>query len=106
MLFTCDEDMLFSAFSNILTSCVRYAESHITIAASQKKSPAALTICISNDGWLISGKDMAHLFERFYKGAGGQTGIGMALSLKYVRLHQGSIHVSVHEGNTMFEVML
>ena len=106
MLFTCDEEMLFSAFSNILTNCVRYAESRITISASLQKSPAALTIRISNDGQLISEQDAAHLFERFYKGAGGQTGIGMALSLEYVRLHQGNISVSVHEGNTVFEVVL
>lgn len=106
MLFTCDEDMLFSALSNILTNCVRYAESRITIAASQQKSPAILTIRISNDGQLISEQDAAHLFERFYKGAGGQTGIGMALSLEYVRLHRGNISVSVHDGNTMFEVVL
>lgn len=106
MLFTCDEELLFSAFSNILTNCVRYAESRITISASLQKSPAALTIRISNDGQLISEQDAAHLFERFYKGAGGQTGIGMALSLEYVRLHQGNISVSGHEGNTMFEVVL
>lgn len=106
MLFTCDEELLFSAFSNILTNCVRYAESRITISASLQKSPAALTIRISNDGQLISEQDAAHLFERFYKGAGGQTGIGMALSLEYVRLHQGNIRVLARGGNTVFEVVL
>lgn len=106
MLFTCDEELLFSAFSNILTNCVRYAESRITISASLQKSPMALTIRISNDGQLISEQDAAHLFERFYEGAGGQTGIGMALSLEYVRLHQGNISVLARGGNTVFEVVL
>lgn len=106
ILFTCDEDMLFSAFSNILTNCVRYAENHITITAFQQKSPAALTIRISNDGQHITEQDILHLFERFYKGTGGQTGIGMALSLEYVRLHKGNIGVSVCDGNTTFEVVL
>ena len=104
MLFTCDEEMLFSAFSNILTNCVRYAESRITISASLQKSPTALTIRISNDGQPISEQDAAHLFERFYKGTRGQTGIGMALSLEYIRLHNGNISVSVCGGNTVFEV--
>lgn len=106
ILFTCDEDMLFSAFSNILTNCVRYAKSHITITAYQQNPPATLTIRISNDGQLITEQDISHLFERFYKGTGGQTGIGMALSLEYVRLHQGKINVSVRDGYTVFEVML
>lgn len=106
MLFNCDEDMLFSAFSNILSNCVRYAQDRITITAAQQKSPAALTVLISNDGQLISEQDMAHLFERFYKGAGGQTGIGMALSLEYVRLHRGNISVSVRNHMTVFEISI
>jgi signal transduction histidine kinase len=106
MLFTCDEEMLFSAFSNILTNSVRYAESCINITALQQKSPAVIIVRISNDGWLISEQDKAHLFERFYKGNKGQTGIGMALSLEYIRLHQGNISVSVCDGNTVFEVRL
>lgn len=106
MLFTCDEDMLFSVFSNIMTNCVRYAKNCITIMAFQRKSPGSLTVRISNDGQMISKEDTAHLFERFYKGNGGQTGIGMALSLEYVRLHHGNISVSVCDGNTVFEVIL
>lgn len=106
MLFNCDEDMLFSVFSNILTNCVRYAGNRIAIMAFQRKSPGSLTVRISNDGQMISKEDTAHLFERFYKGNGGQTGIGMALSLEYVRLHHGDISVSVCDGNTVFEVML
>lgn len=106
ILFTCDEDMLFSAFSNILTNCVRYAKNHITITASQQNYPPALTIRIANDGQLITEQDISHLFERFYKGTGGQTGIGMELSLEYVRLHNGNISVSVCDGDTVFEVVL
>ena len=106
MLFTCDEDLLFSAFSNILSNCIRYAKNCISITAVQQKSPAALTVRISNDGQRISEQDMAHLFERFYRGAGGQTGIGMALSLEYIRLHQGNISVSVLNDMTVFEISI
>ncbi len=106
LLFTCDEDMLFSAFSNILTNSVRYAESRITITASRQRSPAVLAIRISNDGPPILEQDRTRLFERSYAGAGGQTGIGMALSLGYVRLHHGDISVSVCDRETVFEVTL
>lgn len=104
MLFTCDEDMLFSVFSNILANCTRYADKHITITASRRKSPAALTVCIANDGQVISQQDMAHVFDRFYKGYGGQAGIGMALSWEYVRLHGGDIKLYVKEKHTIFEI--
>lgn len=101
----CDEDMLFSAFSNILTNSIRYAKSRITITL-KKPTASSLTVCIANDGQPIAAEDQAHLFERFYQGPGGQSGIGMALSQEYVHLHQGTIRVFSEEGMTAFCVFL
>lgn len=106
ILFPCDEDMLFSAFSNILTNCVRYAESRITVAASRQDPRPALTVRIANDGQPIPGQDAARMFERFYKGANGQTGIGMALSREYIRLHSGEITVFTQGNQTVFEITI
>lgn len=103
MTLSCDEDMLFSAFSNILTNSVRYAVSDIQISAFRKKE-GRFHIFIMNDGILISNEDASHIFERFYTGNGGQTGIGMALCYKYITLHGGTIGVSVKEGRTIFEI--
>lgn len=46
------------------------------------------------------------IFDRFYKGAGGQTGIGMALSMEYIRLQHGNISVLTRDGKTTFEIAL
>ena len=105
-MYLCDEDMLFSAFSNILTNSIRYAESNIYIEAARQKASDVLKIRIANDGKVISGEDAEHLFERFYKGTEGQTGIGMALCKEYIELHKGTIMVSVAEGRTVFEICL
>ncbi len=106
ILFNCDEDMLFSVFSNILTNSLRYAEKCISIQAILPKASTHLKVIISNDGELISEEEGVHLFERFYKGKRGQTGIGMALSLEYVKLHGGNISVSVKDNKTVFEVFI
>lgn len=106
MMYLCDEEMLFSVFSNILTNSIRYAKSTISIQADCGKLPSHIKIMFSNDGTPISREDAAHLFERFYKGTGGQNGIGMALSLEYVKLHGGNISVSSADGKTVFEVCL
>ncbi len=92
--------------SQSLSNSVRYAKSRITITASRQRSPAVLAIRISNDGPPILEQDRTRLFERSYAGAGEQTGIGMALSLGYVRLHHGDISVSVCDRETVFEVTL
>lgn len=106
LLYFCDEDMLFSAFSNILTNSIRYAESNIYIEAARQKASDVLKIRIANDGKVIPGEEAEHLFERFYKGTEGQTGIGMALCKEYIELHNGTIMVSAAEDRTVFEICL
>lgn len=106
LLFSCDEEMLFSVFSNLMTNCVRYAKSDIFITAVNPPDKRPLEVFISNDGDELSEEDRAHMFERFYKGAGGQTGIGLALSQEYMRLHGGELSVSVEKGRTVFRVAL
>lgn len=88
----------------LLTNCVCYAENRVTISVCQQKTQAALTS--TSDGELIFEQGVIHLFEQFYKDAGGQMGISMALSLEYVRLHQGNISISVCSGKTIFENVL
>lgn len=100
----CDEAMMFSAFSNILTNGIRYAQSEILISAERDND--SLRLFFRNDGAAITEDDMLHIFDRFYKGAEGQTGIGMSLAREYVRLNGGDIAVKVVDGKTVFEIKL
>ena len=59
-----------------------------------------------NDGPSISKADAAHIFDRFYKGEKGQSGIGMSLANEYVAVHHGQISVSPVEGGTLSRVVL
>ena len=101
----CDEAMLFSAFSNILTNDVRYADSLIIIKAVNE-GKAKTNIIFENDGIPISDEDRIHIFDRFYKGEKGQSGIGMALAQEYVKLHGSEICAGVLNGHTVFEILL
>ena len=102
----CDEAMLYSAFSNILTNDIRFAESRIRVSAAGDASSGPVTISFENDGTPISREDSAHIFDRFYKGRKGQSGIGMALAQEYVKLHGSEIRVDVKNGCTVFEMAL
>ena len=59
-----------------------------------------------NDGTPISEEDAAHIFERFYKGDRGQSGIGMALAQEYIMLHGSRIEVGVRGERTAFSIIL
>jgi len=73
-----DKNKLERAIINILTNAIRYAKSHIQINCSV--STSQLNIVITNDGPLIDEKDLPHIFDRFYKGHSGNTGLGLAIT--------------------------
>ena len=101
----CDERMLYSAFSNILTNGLRYADSLIRVY-DEKPEEGKIRFVFENDGTPISEEDADHIFERFYKGDRGQSGIGMALAQEYIMLHGSEIEVGVREGRTAFSITL
>ncbi len=103
LMAQCDEDMMFSAVSNILANSTRYANSTIRIEAAKKDD--MLIIEISDDGTALSEQDKKHIFDRFYKGIKGQSGIGMALAQEYIHLHQGTILLE-RTDKTMFRIGL
>lgn len=103
----CDEAMLYSAFSNILSNDVRYAKSFIRVSATPVRDhDPQVMLSFENDGETVSAEDMEHIFDRFYTGKKGQTGIGMALAQGYVKLHGSEIHVCVRNDNTVFEIRI
>lgn len=104
IVLICDEDLVFSVFSNVLSNAVRHAEKEVAVSLWCEGDAA---VCeVANDGEPISREDAAHAFDRFYKGERGSTGIGMALAREYVRLHGGTLTVSVADGRTVFRIKL
>ena len=106
IMYSCDEDMLFSVFSNLLTNGARYAQTCICVQATLSPDGKRLCIRVCDDGRPMAQETAEHLFDRFYKGPGGQTGIGMALSKEYVNLHHGTINTFRYKDMNIFEVRI
>lgn len=95
-----DYQLFERAILNILTNALRYAKKEIRITLEKRLNRDIFTnvkqdrilIKIANDGEKVSQKDLPHLFERFYKGSGGNTGLGLAITKEIVS-HLGG-HVS------------
>ncbi len=69
------------AVRNILTNAIRYAKTEVRLQFDGKK------LVIWDDGTPISEESLKHLFERFYTGPNGNTGIGMSLTKEIVEQH-------------------
>lgn len=103
LFMECDERMIFSTFSNILTNALRYAEREISVRIEKQDK---IIIRFINDGVPISDEEIAHIFDRFYKGDKGQTGLGVALAQEYVNLHGGEISAATRDNRTEFVIII
>lgn len=85
-----DAEKILRALVNILGNCVRYAQNKISIIASCKEKN--IEIIIKDDGEGFRDGEENKIFERFYKGKKGSTGIGLAITKTIIERHNGSIY--------------
>ncbi len=84
-----DVEKFRGVITNIISNALRYAEHKITIAMSSDEGMYA--IHITDDGVGFSFNEENKVFERFYKGKNGNSGIGLTIAKTIVQEHGGTI---------------
>ena len=80
-----DVMLLERAFSNVASNCIRYASKEVTVTTGSEDEKVIVTV--RDDGPGLKESDLEHIFDRFYKGKGGNHGLGLAIarcSLEYM----------------------
>ena len=104
VMVSCDDTRLRRAVTNILSNGVRYARSQLRLTCRADKRH--VTIRIQDDGDGIAEEDLPHIFDRFYMGRSGKSGIGLALTKEIVHLHKGTIRAYNGETGAVFEISI
>ena len=104
VMVSCDDTRLRRAVTNILSNGVRYARSELCLTCRADKRH--VTIRIQDDGDGIAEEDLPHIFDRFYMGKSGKSGIGLALTKEIVHLHKGSIRANNGDTGAVFEISI
>ena len=104
VMVSCDDTQLRRAVTNILSNGVRYARSELRPTCRADKRH--VTIRIQDDGDGIAEEDLPHIFDRFYMGKSGKSGIGLALTKEIVHLHRGTIRAYNGETGAVFEISI
>lgn len=63
-------------------------------------------IRIYNDGECLEEGDLPHIFKRFYKGKGGNFGIGLSIAQDILKRHKGEITVENVVNGVSFGIIL
>ena len=104
VMVSCDDTRLRRAVTNILSNGLRYARSELCLTCRTDKH--RVTIRIQDDGDGIAEEDLPHIFDRFYMGRSGKSGIGLALTKEIVHLHRGTIRAYNGDSGAVFEITL
>ena len=104
VMVSCDDTQLRRAVTNILSNGVRYARSELRLTCRTDKRH--VTIRIQDDGDGIAEEDLPHIFDRFYMGKSGKSGIGLALTREIIHLHKGTIRARNGDTGAVFEISI
>lgn len=100
-----EEELLGKVLENLLTNAIRYAGTTVTLSVKAEKKQIAISV--SDDGDGIDEKDLPHLFERCYKGRGGNFGIGLAIAHSATEKMEGRLEAAnQHDGGAVFTLAL
>ena len=84
-----DKDKITEALINIFGNCLRHAKSEINVITTNEEK--YFEIVINDDGEGFEEKELKNIFERFYKGNKGDTGLGLAITKVIIEKHKGMI---------------
>lgn len=108
-----DADQMEKIVANLMSNSMKYAPRGGRIRVTVgRRDDASAELAVADDGSGIPAGEVAHVFDRFYRGAHGSairegTGIGLALVHELVQQHGGTITVrSEPHVETVFIVRL
>ncbi len=100
-----DEEKLSRAFTNVISNCIRYAKSTVSIN-SRCYNENKIEIAIFDDGPGFEENELPNIFERFYKGKKGVFGLGLAISKNVIDKHDGEIKAQNRNEGALFIIEL
>jgi len=99
-----DVERIQRVVTNLVHNAIKFtpAGGSIRVFAEQAPEEGEVIIAVRDTGVGISGDDLSHIFERFYKAdrarRGSGTGLGLAIARHLIQVHNGRIWVDSAEG--------
>lgn len=98
----------YERLANLIANALRHAAPSTTVTIRSTQCARQTVLSVHNQGTLIAGEHLPHLFERFYRcdpsrnQPGDSGGLGLAIVHSIIALHTGQVGVSSSAGGTVF----
>jgi signal transduction histidine kinase len=98
-----DAGALGEAFLNVIGNAVKYSREGGRVVVDASRRDAKVQVTVTDSGVGIPAADLPRIFDAFYRGRAGESGvagagIGLALTRRIVEAHGGSISASSDPG--------
>jgi two-component system, OmpR family, sensor kinase len=97
MKVSCDRPRMELALANLLENAIKFTPSGGKVQAGVQVEAGEISFWVKDNGPGIQPEDMAHVFERFYRGKDRNvsgSGLGLAIVKSIVVLHQGQVEIA------------
>ncbi len=84
-----DGEKLVRVFVNLIANGLRHAATTVKVTAVREGEKVKVTV--RDDGTGFTGEDLRRLWDRFYKGPRGGSGLGLSIAKTIVEEHRGTI---------------
>ena len=99
-----DRDKMIQALLNLISNAIRHARRQILIRLALQDM---ICMIVEDDGDGFAAEDADRVFERFYHGAKGETGLGLPIAKAIVEKHRGLIYAENSEaGGARFVIQI
>lgn len=97
-----DENRLHQVVTNLLTNAIKFTPAGGSVRVSVGSQDQLATIVVEDTGRGIPTEDIAHVFDRFWRGPAVRetagSGVGLAVVQELVHAHNGKVTVTSKEG--------
>ena len=105
----CDEKWLGEALGNLFRNACEHTAAGGSICVHIEQGEASALIVVEDDGGGVDKVDLPHLFERFYRAKGAETGgagLGLAIAREVALRHHGDMRAENGEKGLRVTVTL
>jgi len=104
IIISCVISYIERAIDNLISNAIRHATSTVTLECFTIGTRA--TIRVLDDGPGFEPEALPHIFERFFKGKNGLTGIGLSIVKSVVEQHKGTATAENGENGAIMTISL
>jgi two-component system OmpR family sensor kinase/two-component system sensor histidine kinase BaeS len=97
LLVCADEQRIGQVLHNLLDNALRYTQEGGCVTVAAGRDGSCVVVTVTDDGAGIAAEDLAHIFDRFYRGdrtrVRSGSGLGLAIARQLVLAHGGDVWV-------------